>query len=146
MVAGYGADGGLLNEVAELYERLDRRLPGDAVSAGECGVCGRCCDFEAYDHRLYVTRPEVLYLAANLPAGAVGPMSGGRCPFKRGRRCGVYDYRFAGCRIFCCTGDADYQSRLSEEVLVELKSICTKFGIPYSYTELPVALKELTRP
>ena len=50
------------------------------------------------------------------------------------------EHRFAGCRIFCCTGNADFQSSLTEEVLKELKTICTEFGIPYRYMDLPAAL------
>jgi hypothetical protein len=51
----------------------------------------------------------------------------------------VYEYRFAGCRIFCCKGDADFQNRLSESALRKFKSICTDFQISYRYADLAKA-------
>jgi Fe-S-cluster containining protein len=108
--------------------------------AGACKSCGDCCDFEGFDHRLFITPPELMYLAANLGDENIKPMLSGRCPYNIDGKCGVYEYRFSGCRIFCCNGDADFQSRLSEEVLEKLKSICTEFQIPYRYADLASAL------
>jgi hypothetical protein len=48
--------------------------------------------------------------------------------------------RFAGCRIFFCEGDADFQSELSESVISRFKSLCTEFDIPYIYSDLRTAL------
>ncbi len=140
MVAGSKAKSELLNRVAEIYDWLDEqiRLSGDLV--GRCDSCGRCCDFEAFDHRLYVTLPELMYLAANLGAENVRPMPDSRCPYHLICQCTVYKYRFAGCRIFSCKGDADFQSGLSESALKKFKSICTEFNIPYRYTDLATAL------
>jgi hypothetical protein len=70
----------------------------------------------------------------------VGKRKMSRCPYNVGGKCTVYEYRFAGCRIFCCNADADFQSRLSESALKKLKSLCTKFQIPYSYLDLADAL------
>jgi len=81
-----------------------------------------------------------MYLTANLGAENIKPMPTSRCPYNIGGRCTVYEYRFAGCRIFCCNGDADFQSRLSESALKKLKSVCTEFQIPYRYTDLASAL------
>jgi hypothetical protein len=52
---------------------------------------------------------------------------------------------FAGCRIFCCRGDADFQHRLSEAVLKKLKAICTELEIPYRYLDLTTALNTFGR-
>jgi len=108
--------------------------------AGACRSCGDCCDFDEFDHRLFITPPEFMYLAANLGAENIKPMLSSECPYNIDGKCSVYEYRFSGCRIFCCNGDADFQSRLSEEVLQKLKSICTEFRIPYRYADLAVAL------
>ena len=185
MVAGCGVNNRLLERVAEIYDWLHSQIRRHGDLAGLCDVCGKCCDFdspalaseqelaagcdEGFDHRLFVTPPELMYLAANLGAENIKgshfaspsdsrrqtglrairrkmgprPMPTSRCPYNIGGKCTVYEYRFAGCRIFCCNGDADFQSRLSESALKKLKSICTEFQIPYRYTDLASALNSL---
>ena len=140
MVAGSKAKPDLLNKVAEIYDWLDGQIRLTDGLVGGCDSCGRCCDFEAFDHRLFVTPPELMYLAANLGAENIKPMPDSRCPYHLICQCTVYKYRFAGCRIFSCKGDADFQSGLSESVLKKFKSICTEFNIPYRYTDLATAL------
>jgi len=140
MVAGSEANRRLLEKVAEVYKWLDLQLRAGSATAGTCRACGACCDFDRFDHCLFITPPELMYLAANLGAENIKPMSSSRCPYNVEGKCGVYEFRFSGCRIFCCSGDADFQSRLSEEVLRKLKSICTEFQIPYRYVDLATAL------
>jgi hypothetical protein len=84
-----------------------------------------------------------MYLVANLGAENIKPMPGRRCPYNVDGKCTIYEHRFSGCRIFCCNADADFQSRLSEEALGRLKSICTDFQIPYRYTDLAAGLSSL---
>ena len=133
----------LLEKVAEIYNWLDLQTRHYSSVAGVCNACGRCCDFDSFDHRLLVTTPELIYLAANLGDENIKPMPTGRCPYNVGGKCRIYEYRFASCRIFCCKGDADFQSRLSEAALAKFKSICTEFQIPYHYTDLATALNSL---
>ena len=133
----------LLERVAEVYNWLEMQICLGGGLAGECRSCGDCCDFEGFDHRLFVTPPELMYLAANLGAEDIKPMSASRCPYNVDGKCTIYEYRFFGCRIFCCNGDADFQSWLSEEVLKKLKSICMEFRIPYYYADLSAALNNL---
>ncbi len=144
MVAGSDATGRLLERVAEVYKWLDLQVCSGGDIAGACKSCGDCCDFEGFDHRLFITPPELMYLAANLGDEKIKPMPSSRCPYNIDGKCTVYEYRFSGCRIFCCNGDADFQSRLSEEVLEKLKAICTEFQIPYRYADLAAALGSLT--
>jgi len=144
MVAGPETSRQLLEKVAEIYEWLEKQVNAADSTAGKCRSCGDCCDFEGFDHRLFVTRPELIYLEANLGAENIKPMPDGRCPYNIDGKCTIYEYRFAGCRIFCCNADADFQSRLSEEVLKKLKSICVEFNIPYRYTDLAAGLNSLT--
>ncbi len=151
MVAGCRTSSRLLERVAEIYDWLDLQIRDYADLAGACDVCGKCCNFagpapateQGFDHRLFVTTPELMYLTANLGTENVKPMTTNRCPYNIGGKCTVYEYRFAGCRIFCCKGNTDFQSRLSESTLKKLKSICTEFQIPYRYTDLATALNEL---
>ncbi|MBN1507246.1 MAG: YkgJ family cysteine cluster protein [Sedimentisphaerales bacterium] len=130
----------MLAEVAELYEWLDAQLRQDPDGAGRCEACGACCDFPAYDHRLFVTPPELIYLAARLNVSTLKPMLAGTCPYQQGRRCTVHGHRFAACRIFCCKGDSSFQSELSEATIKRLKAICERFEIAYRYQDLCAAL------
>jgi hypothetical protein len=144
MVAGPKAKSELLNKVAEIYDWLEVEIRQSSDLAGACDSCGRCCDFEAFDHRLFVTPSELMYLAANIGAENIKPMPDSRCPYHLICQCTVYEYRFAGCRIFSCKGDKDFQSRLSETALKKFKSICDQFRIPYRYTDLGTALNGFT--
>ena len=130
----------LLERVAEVYKWLDLQICEAGDSAGACKACGKCCDFSQFDHHLFVTTPELMYLTAKLGAQNVKPMNGSRCPYNVDGRCTVYEYRFAGCRIFYCKGDADFQSALSESAMTKFKSICTDFHVPYQYADLPNSL------
>lgn len=133
-------NGQLLKKVAEVYDWLDLEVQHHDDVAVVCDACGKCCDFDGFDHRLFVTPPELMYLAVNLVSENVKPMPGSRCPYNIGDKCTVYEYRFAGCRIFCCKADTNFQSRLSEWALKEFKSVCAEFRIPYRYEDLPTAL------
>ncbi len=129
------ADKDLLKKVDDLYNWIDSQTPEN----NQCKACGKCCDFDAYDHRLYVTPPELIFFRANVPEQK--PMPTGRCPYNIQEKCTVYKFRFAACRIFCCKTDPDFQSQLTESALKKLKEICTEENIPYKYTHLPNALK-----
>jgi len=140
MVAVPRADERLLERVAEIYRWLGEQIRLREDAAGQCRACGDCCDFDAFDHRLFITPPELAYLAANLGGQNLKPMLTGRCPYNIDGKCSIYEYRFAGCRIFCCDGEKDFQSELSERVLEKLKSACEEFQIPYRYRHLAAAL------
>jgi len=130
----------IITEVADLYGWIDSQLKQDPAGAGRCAACGACCDFPAYGHRLFVTPPELVYLAAKLSTRQLKAMPGGRCPYQQGKRCSIHEHRFASCRIFCCKGDSAFQSELSEATLKHLKATCERFEIPYRYQDLPTAL------
>jgi Fe-S-cluster containining protein len=130
----------LVEEVAAVYDWVDLQMKQAPVRAGRCKACGACCDFLAYDHRLFVTPPELVYLAEKLGTQNLKVMPTGRCPYQQGTICSVHEHRFAGCRIFCCDGDPDFQSGLSEEALRRLKALCEEFGVPYRYQDLAAAL------
>ncbi len=130
----------LLERVAALYEWLDARVTQDTARSGRCQSCGRCCDFPACDHRLFLTLPELAYLAARLGTRKLKAMTSGRCPYQQGTACTAHEHRFAACRIFCCKGDPDFQSALSEEALRRLKALGEEFRVPYRYQDLGSAL------
>jgi Fe-S-cluster containining protein len=130
----------LLTRVAEVYGWLESQIRQNSDSAGVCEACGRCCDFENFDHRLFITTPELTYLLAKIGDKNIKPMTGSRCPYQERDKCTVYAYRFAGCRIFCCKGNRDFQSGLSEAALEKFKLICTEFKIPYRYADVATML------
>jgi len=137
----------LLQKVAEIYTWLDTQIRDNNKLTGQCNACGKCCDFaspdQGFDHRLFVTSPELMYLTANLGAENIKSMPTNRCPYNIDGKCTVYEYRFASCRIFYCKADVDFQGELSESALEKLKSLCTEFQIPYHYTDLADALNSL---
>ena len=134
------SDGGVLDAVAEVYEWIDSQIAAHCGDGHRCDACGKCCDFESYDHRLFLTGPELVYFIAGLDGEKINKMTDGVCPYNVDGKCSVYEYRFAGCRIFNCKGDIDFQSRLSEEVIARFKGICERFDIGYRYSDLASAL------
>jgi Fe-S-cluster containining protein len=130
----------LLKEVAEIYDWLDSQIENNRDLAGCCEVCGKCCDFSKFDHHLFVTTPELMYLAANLNSKNIRPTTSNRCPYNIEGKCSIYEHRFAGCRIFCCKGNTDFQNSLSESALEKFKSLCNELQIEYRYSELATAL------
>ncbi|MBC8481182.1 MAG: hypothetical protein H8D47_00760 [Planctomycetes bacterium] len=133
--------GKIVELVAGVYDWLDGQLAADGGIVGECGMCGECCDFEKYGHRLYVSTPEMIYFQQNTE-GAIKRMDGGWCPYNVVGKCSVYGQRFAGCRLFGCKGDGEAQRRLSEECLGKFKGICEEYGVPYRYKELSIFFNE----
>ena len=140
MVAECKTTSQIIKKVAEIYNWLDSQINNNSGLAGGCSACGKCCDFSRFDHRLFVTPPELMYLVANLGAENVKPMITGRCPYNVKGKCGVYEHRFSGCRIFSCNGDTDFQSGLSESSVKKFKAVCEEFRVPYCYTDLATAL------
>jgi Fe-S-cluster containining protein len=140
MVAECKTNGHLIKKVAEVYKWLDSQINNNSELMGVCSVCGKCCDFAQFDHRLFVTPPELMYLAANLGAENVKPMTTNCCPYNIKGKCSVYKHRFSGCRIFSCKGDTYFQNRLSESAVKKFKAICEQFQIPYRYTDLATAM------
>ena len=130
----------LVQEVKQIYDWLDSQIRKNIPE--KCDACGQCCDFITYDHRLYVTTPELMYLTANLNTDNPREMKTGICPYNEEEKCMVHLLRFAGCRIFNCKANEDIQSQLSEEVLKRLKKLCEKYDISYRYMELSNALNQ----
>jgi len=140
MVAESNESKQLLAKVAEIYDWLDSQIRESADLSGQCNACGACCDFESFDHCLFVTTPELMFLAANLGVENIKQMRTGRCPYNIDGKCSIYEYRFASCRIFCCNANIDFQSTLSESTHKKFKSLCIQFNIPYQYSDLAAAL------
>src|SRR6202012_3380440 len=123
-----------------------------------CVVSGRCCRFEEYGHRLYVTTMELAaffgrYLEhrarlddRNHPHPGPLPRVRGRgenaagdgtgCPFQGGKLCGGHAFRPMGCRIFFCDASStQWQQDLYERLHERLKSLHGELDVPYAYVE-----------
>jgi Fe-S-cluster containining protein len=126
----------IVKKVGLIYEQIDLKTGEESL----CQACGCCCDFKTYEHRLFITTPELLFFKERSEGEAIKPMTDGLCPYNISGKCTVYQRRFVGCRIFCCEGDADAQSELSEWAVEEFKNLCEKHGLQYRYMELSTAL------
>ncbi|MBN2456641.1 MAG: hypothetical protein JXB29_08940 [Sedimentisphaerales bacterium] len=144
MVVAIGKNSKLIERVAQLYQSVEREICNNVPLAEHCSKCGRCCNFKTFGHYLFVTPPEILYLIAKIGEKNINPVHNGICPYNIDGKCCIYEHRFASCRIFFCKADADFQSRLTESALKELKSICLRFQIPYSYFDLEAALNKFS--
>ena len=128
------------NAVHALYSRvtaeIDQRRP-------KCEMSGRCCNFEAYGHRLYLTTLELAtflhdLLASQLPSTI--PSTG--CPFQKNKLCTVHTIRPFGCRIFFCDPTAtEWQQSAYERFHAELKQLHAQFNVPYAYMEWRTGLR-----
>ena len=130
----------LIEQVGKIYKQVQATVETLPHLAGKCKACGKCCNFKSFDHLLYVTPPEIEYLAHHIGAENIKPMKDSVCPYNEKGKCTVYNYRFSGCRIFCCNGDKEFQSLLTESVLKKFKNLCEDLAIPYSYRQLSEVL------
>jgi Fe-S-cluster containining protein len=134
--------------VARLYgqiqEATDQRRP-------RCVMSGRCCRFEEYGHRLFVTTMELACFHHELQAMRAGDSShrrsswdGSGCPFQRSKLCSVHAIRPMGCRLFFCDATAEqWQQALYEQCHGELRRLHDELQVPYRYMEWRTALREI---
>ncbi len=124
-------------------------MASDAIEARgpACWASGRCCNFKAAGHRLYVTGLEAAYTIARLPPGSDmaralrdEPLSAARdagtCPFLLANLCGVHTIKPVGCRVYFCDRSAqNWQHDLSERLLGMVRAIHDRHGLEYRYDE-----------
>jgi Fe-S-cluster containining protein len=125
-------------ELAAIYDyvmaAIDSRRP-------ICTTSGRCCNFEAYGHRLYVTGLEAAYTIARLPspltrAALDEARARGGCPFQSAKLCSIHDIKPLACRVyFCDTTAQDWMHQTSERMLKELRALHDRHGLEYRYGE-----------
>lgn len=132
----------IIEKIENIYTWIEKQLKKDNTS---CLSCGKCCNFKSFDHRLYVTTPELIYFKEKLGLEKIPTMTNGQCPYCVDNKCSVRKCRFAGCRIFFCKGDIDLQSEITEKAMQKFHDICRKFDITYEYMELSAALKSLQK-
>jgi Fe-S-cluster containining protein len=148
------AEDGVDGDLANLYRRLDEQV---ALRGPTCWISGRCCNFDAYGHLLYVTGLEVAWvvrqvgqstttaaaLRENLNEQPDAPRdTQAACPFQTGTLCGIHAVRPLGCRVFFCEqGTQEWQQELYESFLTDLRSLHDVHDLPYRYLEWREALR-----
>lgn len=110
-----------------------------------CAASGRCCRFEEFGHRLFVTTMEMAAFMGGLDREVMPEgwdQSG--CPFQVNRLCGVREIRPLGCRVFFCDETSDaWQVEQYERMHRELKRLHEEMKVPYFYVEWREALRAL---
>lgn len=125
----------ICSQVKQIYDWLDETIK---PLNNKCDACGKCCNFDSFGHKLFVTTPELLYFSRNVKN--LRKMSTRTCPYLDDGKCSARNFRFAGCRIFFCKEDKDLQNKLSEETIEKFKTLCDKFNLPYRYVDLAAAI------
>ena len=138
-------------EVREAIERIYTDLVAEVAERRPvCVVSGRCCRFEEYGHRLFVTTAELAAFVHGLEAvprtpaleEAIRNWDGTGCPFQVAKLCGVHALRPFGCRIFFCDATAtQWQNDAYEAFHARLKRLHEELAVDYFYVEWRQALR-----
>ena len=138
--------------VGELYAQVQREID---QRRPRCEMSGRCCKFEEFGHRMYVTTIELAVFMHELKQRFSSDQirqnftawNGSGCPFQSGKLCGVHLFRPFGCRIFFCDPTStQWQQERYELFHAQLKDLHGTFDVPYTYIEWRNALQMLLTP
>ena len=120
-----------LEEMGEVYRRLDEAVSLANVS---CDSCGKCCRSGPEGPRLYCTRLEFAYMLKHGKAPYSRNRLPGACPHWNPRtQCTNRLGRAIGCRTYFCRGAL---LDLHEMALGDIKAISLRYGIPWDYKDL----------
>jgi len=131
--------------IMRTYDKLDTAV---AERHPTCWISGRCCDFDSFGHRLYVTGLEIAWVLKRVDALALGsPATPGSanapCIYQQEKRCTIHEVRPLGCRLFFCQeGTQDWQQEVYEQFMQELRRLHEEHDLPYRYMEWRVGLSE----
>lgn len=134
--------------VEAIYAEVEREI---AAIKPRCEMSGRCCRFEEYGHRLFVTTAELAAFAASAKEDPVvismlESEDGGGCRFQEGRMCKAHAIRPMGCRMFFC--DEAHEEELQtlfERMHARLKALHDELRIPYIYVEWRVGVSAVVQ-
>lgn len=140
----------------ELYAEIDAAV---AAKGPTCWTSGKCCKFDEFGHRLYVTGLEIAWFLAQVQGvdsgsggfssvDSTGSSSGGgvrlpqfaehsgACPYQIGGLCSTHTVRPLGCRIFFCQqGTEAWQQDLYETFLRRLRLLHDEQALEYRYMD-----------
>lgn len=159
-----------LLQVKALYEGLDAEID---FYKPRCVASGRCCHFETYGHRLYVTRLELEYFRSVEMTPPVQTAAGESssdaqkqmpnrtfsfplplltdsgeiapgCPWQVNELCTARTGRPLGCRVyFCDPSSTSWQNNVYERYHRLLKILHDRAELPYAYMEWRAGLGTL---
>lgn len=122
----------------DLQTQIDLRRP-------KCLISGRCCRFEEFGHRLYVTTLELAAFLHDLQTQGDPNWSGSGCPFQKDKLCSVHQIRPFGCRLFFCDATStDWQHEHYQQFHGRLRQLHDQLTVPYFYLEWREALRLLS--
>ncbi|MCC6579178.1 MAG: hypothetical protein IT440_01965 [Phycisphaeraceae bacterium] len=130
-------------EIDHALRRIMDDLDADVRARGPtCWSSGKCCRFDAFGHRLYVTGLEAAWTLMHAgPPPKADDL--GVCPYQRDKLCTIHEDRPMGCRVFFCQQSAQaWQPDVYERHLTRLRRLHDEHGIPYRYMEWLAALQE----
>jgi Fe-S-cluster containining protein len=131
----------VITSVAAVYDAV---ADESASRRPLCEMSGRCCRFEEFGHRLYVTTIELAAFLAGIGARREMSWDGTGCPFQSAKLCTVHAIRPFGCRMFFCDPTStQWQNDAYERFHARLKSLHEQLSVPYFYVEWRQALREL---
>jgi len=122
---------------AMIADQVDARRP-------VCTTSGRCCNFESYGHRLYVTGLEAAWCTLRLgkanqdlsTQSVEDALARGGCPFQAGLLCGAHEIKPVGCRTYYCDTTAqEWQEALTERAHGMVRALHASVGATYRYME-----------
>lgn len=122
-----------LADLERLYADLERELPKYDFT---CAASGRCCDFDAWGHRLYITTLEAEHFFRSMKRRENDEE--GHCPAWGGDRlCHARDGRMLGCRTFFC---GPYLGAPPDDIYARYHARLVKIhelrGIEYAYRDI----------
>lgn len=134
-----------VRDLPKLTAALDALYAEFAVSAAErkprCDASGRCCRFESFGHRLFITTGELASFVGRAPTGNPA-WDGTGCVYQVDGLCGVHAVRPFGCRVFFCDPTAaDWQQEMYERYHQRIAVLHDQFGVEYLYVEWREGLK-----
>jgi Fe-S-cluster containining protein len=128
--------------IRALYQSLQSQID---IRRPLCQTSGRCCRFDEFGHRLYVTTAEMATFLQDIPPTPKAPSNPlavlPSCRYQLDGLCSVHAIRPFGCRIFFCDASStDWQHEQYEIFHNRLKLLHQDFRIEYFYIEWREAL------
>ena len=124
--------------IAQIYQDLQQQIDARRPL---CILSGRCCHFEEFGHRLYVTTLEMATFLHDLQSSPDPQWTGLGCPFQLNKLCSVHKIRPFGCRLFFCDSTStDWQHEQYQHFHTRLRQLHDNLAVPYFYLEWRQAL------
>ena len=126
--------------IQKIYDDLGQAI---IAKGPTCWSSGKCCNFNAYGHLLYVTGLEIAWYCRQIPIVPSAIDLKAACPFQVDGLCSTHTIRPLGCRVyFCQKGTSDWQQEIYEKFQQQLVDLHNQLAIPYAYMEWRHGLSE----